>query len=100
MASGGRPSSGWLRSIPRCLLRVGDEDPNAAQRTAVAHRADDRHPRGRDVGLAIALAALTAERARQETMAAHRVKHERGRYVYAEGVLLDVSKVVARRFRQ
>ena len=53
---------------------------------------------GRDVGLAIALAALTAERGRQETMAADRVKRERGRYVYAEGVLLAVTRVVASRF--
>jgi hypothetical protein len=45
------------------------------------------------------LAALTAERGRQETMAAYRVKRERGRYVYAEGVLLAVTKVVASRFQ-
>jgi hypothetical protein len=56
--------------------------------------------RGRAVGLAIALAALTAERGRQEQMAADRVKRERGRYVYAEGVLLAVSKTLAARFRQ
>jgi hypothetical protein len=55
---------------------------------------------GRDVGLRLALDALTAERGRQETMAADRVKRERGRYVYAEGVLLAVTKVVASRFRQ
>jgi hypothetical protein len=59
----------------------------------------DGYARGRDVGLAIALAALTAERGRQETMAAHRVKRERGRYVYAEGVLLYVSKAIASRFQ-
>jgi hypothetical protein len=59
----------------------------------------DGYARGRDVGLAIALAALTAERGRQETMAAYRVKRERGRYVYAEGVLLAVSRVVASRFQ-
>jgi hypothetical protein len=29
----------------------------------------------------------------------HRVKRERGRYVYAEGVLLAVSRVVASRFQ-
>jgi len=55
--------------------------------------------RGRDVGLRLALDALTAERGRQETMAAYRVKRERGRYVYAEGVLLAVSRVVASRFQ-
>jgi hypothetical protein len=59
----------------------------------------DGFARGRDVGLAIALAALTAERGRQETLAADRVKRERGRYVYAEGVLLAVTKVVASRFQ-
>jgi hypothetical protein len=45
------------------------------------------------------LAALTAERGRQEQMAVDRVKRERGRYVYAEGVLLAVTKVVASRFQ-
>jgi hypothetical protein len=47
----------------------------------------DGFARGRDVGLRLALDALTAERGRQERMAADRVKRERGRYVYAEGVL-------------
>jgi hypothetical protein len=60
----------------------------------------DGFARGLDVGHAIALAALTAERGRQEQMAADRVKRERGRYVYAEGVLLAVSKTLAARFRQ
>jgi hypothetical protein len=46
------------------------------------------------------LDALTAERGRQEHMATDRVKRERGRYVYAEGVLLAVSKTLAARFRQ
>jgi hypothetical protein len=32
-------------------------------------------------------------------MAAYRVKRERGRYVYAEGVLLAVTEVVASRFQ-
>ena len=55
--------------------------------------------RGRDVGLRLALDALTAERGRQETMAAYRVKRERSRYVYAEGVLLAVTQVVASRLQ-
>jgi hypothetical protein len=59
----------------------------------------DGYARGRHVGLAIALAALTAEGGRQETPAADRVKRERGRFVYAEGVLLAVTKVVASRFQ-
>jgi hypothetical protein len=60
----------------------------------------DGFRRGTDLGLRLALDALTAERGRQEQMAADRVKRERGRYVYAEGVLLAVSKTLAAHFRQ
>ena len=60
----------------------------------------DGFAHGRAVGLRLALDVLTAERGRQEQMAADRVKRERGRYVYAEGVLLAVSKTLAARFRQ
>jgi hypothetical protein len=55
---------------------------------------------GRDVGLRLALDAHTSEHVRQETMAAEQVQRDRGRYVYAEGVLLNVTRVVASRFRQ
>jgi hypothetical protein len=54
---------------------------------------------GRDVGLAIALAAITAERVHQERLARHPDSGSACR-VYADGVLLAVAKAVARRFRQ
>jgi hypothetical protein len=59
----------------------------------------DGFARGRDVGLAIALTAITAERGHQEQLAA---QHPESRltYVYAAGRLLDVSKVIGARFRQ
>jgi len=60
----------------------------------------DGYARGRDVGLAIALAALTAERAHQERLARHPDSGSQACRVYADGVLLAVAKVMARRFRQ
>ncbi len=55
---------------------------------------------GRDVGLAIALAAITAERAHQERLARHPDSGSHTCRVYADGVLLAVAKVMARGFRQ
>jgi hypothetical protein len=55
---------------------------------------------GRDVGLAIALAAITAERAHQERLASRPDSGSPACRVYADGVLLAVAKVMARRFRQ
>jgi hypothetical protein len=55
---------------------------------------------GRDVGLAIALAANTAERAHQERLARRPDSGSPACRVYAEGVLLTVTRVVADRFRQ
>lgn len=53
---------------------------------------------GRDVGLRLALDALTAERIRQDRLAAAGSRLEQ--IAYADGVLLAVAKVVARCFRQ
>jgi hypothetical protein len=54
---------------------------------------------GRDVGLAIALAAITAEGAHRERLATHPDSGSHTCRVYAEGVLLTVTRVVAFRFR-
>ena len=59
----------------------------------------DGHTAGVDVGLVIALTAISAERAHQERLARHPDSGSACR-VYADGVLLAVAKVVARRFRQ
>lgn len=53
---------------------------------------------GVDIGLRIALDALTAERGRQERVAAQHPDATLT-YVYAAGRLLDVTRVVAARFR-
>jgi hypothetical protein len=55
---------------------------------------------GRDVGLAIALAAITAERVHQERLARDPDARSPACRVYADGVLLALAKVMARRFRQ
>jgi hypothetical protein len=59
----------------------------------------DGFAHGQDVGLRLALDALTAERGRQEQ---HAIQHPESSltYVYAAGCLLDVSKVIAGTFRQ
>jgi hypothetical protein len=54
----------------------------------------------RNVGLAIALAAITAERAHQERLARHPDSGSHACRVYADGALLVVAKAVARRFRK
>jgi hypothetical protein len=58
----------------------------------------DGFARGRDVGLRLALDALTAERGRQEQLAAQHPESSLT-YVYAAGCLLDVSKMLATEFR-
>jgi hypothetical protein len=55
---------------------------------------------GRDVGLAIALAAITAECVHQERLGTQPDGGSPACRVYANGVLLAVAKVMARRFRQ
>jgi hypothetical protein len=67
-------------------------------RKLLLHR--DGFSAGRDVGLAIALAAITAERADQERLARHPDSGSHTCRVYADGALLAVAKVVARRFRR
>jgi hypothetical protein len=54
---------------------------------------------GRDVGLAIAVAAITAERAHQVRLARHPDSGSHMR-VHADSVLLAVAKVMARKFRK
>jgi hypothetical protein len=53
---------------------------------------------GRDTGLAIAMHAITRERVHQQQLADR--ASEQGRYVYADGALHAVAKVLARRFWQ
>jgi hypothetical protein len=55
---------------------------------------------GQDVGLRLALNAITAERGHQERLATHPDAGSPACRVYANGVLLGVAKVMARRFRQ
>jgi hypothetical protein len=57
---------------------------------------------GRDTGLRLALDQLTAERIRQERLATKRRAGSQvaSRHTFAAGILLDVTKTVARRFRQ
>ena len=59
----------------------------------------DGFAHGRDVGLRVALDALTAERGRQEQLATQHPEASLT-YVYAAGRLLDVSRIIAGRFRQ
>jgi hypothetical protein len=54
---------------------------------------------GCDIGLAIALAAITAEHAHQERVARHPDSGSPACRVYADGVLLAVARVVGARFR-
>jgi hypothetical protein len=54
---------------------------------------------GADIGLRIALDALTAERSRQERLMADDAGSD-ARRVYAGGVLLDVARAVGAVFRQ
>ena len=58
----------------------------------------DGFARGRDVGLAIAMHAITRERVHQQQMADG--AREQGPYVYADGALHAVAKMLARRFWQ
>jgi hypothetical protein len=60
----------------------------------------DGFARGRDLGLVIALAAITAERTHQELLGAQQDAGSPACRVYADGALLAVAKAVARRFRQ
>lgn len=53
---------------------------------------------GTDIGIAIAMHAITRERVHQQQMADG--AREQGRYVYADGALHAVAKVLARRFWQ
>jgi hypothetical protein len=55
---------------------------------------------GTDMGLVIALTAITVERAHQERLASRPDSGSPACRVYADGVLLAVAKAVARRFRQ
>jgi hypothetical protein len=55
---------------------------------------------GQDVGLRIALDALTAERVHQDQLARHPDSGSPACRVYADGVLLAVANAVARRFRE
>jgi hypothetical protein len=55
---------------------------------------------GQDIGLRIALDALTAERIRQTLAAANRSERERGPYQFADAALVAVARVLAGRFRQ
>ena len=54
---------------------------------------------GVDIGPRLALDALTAELGRQEQLAALRPESTTITYVYAPGCLLDLTRVVAARFR-
>ena len=53
---------------------------------------------GQDVGIVIAMHAITRERVHQQQMADG--ARAQARYVYADGALHAVAKVLARRFRQ
>jgi hypothetical protein len=54
---------------------------------------------GQDIGLRIALDAITAERGRQERLGSSPDSGSPACRVYADGALLAVSKVLAGRFR-
>jgi hypothetical protein len=62
----------------------------------------DAFAEGVDLGTRQALDALTAERDRQERLATKRRAGSQvaSRHTFAAGILLDVTKTVARRFRQ
>jgi hypothetical protein len=53
---------------------------------------------GRDVGIVIAMHAITCERVHQQRLSEG--ERDQGRYVYADGALPHVAKVLARRFWQ
>jgi hypothetical protein len=53
---------------------------------------------GTDIGIAIALHAITRERVHQQHLADG--ARDQARYVYADGALHAVAKVLARRFWQ
>lgn len=55
---------------------------------------------GQDVGLAIALCAITSERAYQERLDDRDDSGSPAARVYADGALSSVQRVLARRFRQ
>jgi hypothetical protein len=60
----------------------------------------DGFARGLDVGLVIALSAITSERAHQEQLGDRDDAGSPAARVYADGVLSSVARVLAGRFRQ
>jgi hypothetical protein len=53
---------------------------------------------GTDIGISIAMTAITSERVHQQQMADG--AHDQARYVYAESALHAVAQVLGRRFWQ